>query len=139
MKRWCEEESKHKKGVEFDWSGWQIHVHKNVPQQENGYDCGCPAPTPPPSFGPLAQDSGRVSMVVRRVFMCQFIKWLAAGDGERILRSRFFGHSALRPAGLRPFPFEQPDMRFPFGQPDMPNLRLQMVHELCIKEIQMPP
>jgi hypothetical protein len=68
------------------------------------------------------------------MFMCQFIKWLAAGDGEPP-----FGHSALRPAGLRPFPFEQPDMRFPFGQPDMPILRLQMVHELRNSEIQMPP
>ena len=63
------------------------------------------------AFGPLAQGSGRVSLVVRRMFMCQFIKWLAADAGEP----------------------------FPFGQPDMPILRLQMVHELRNSEIQLPP
>lgn len=37
-----EEESKHKKKEDFDFTGWQEDVHmRDCPQQGNGFDCGC--------------------------------------------------------------------------------------------------
>jgi sentrin-specific protease 1 len=84
IQRWCEAEMLDKQSMEFDWAGWKTHVHRQSPQQENGFDCG--------------------------VFMCQYIKWLAAGAEDL----------------------------FPFTQLDMPKLRLQMVHELSTAAIAMP-
>ena len=34
------EESRDKKGVEFDVSGWSVSTPRDIPQQRNGSDCG---------------------------------------------------------------------------------------------------
>lgn len=40
MRTWIVAEHQDKKKSPFDLSDWKNVTHKDIPQQENGYDCG---------------------------------------------------------------------------------------------------
>ncbi|KAH8100526.1 cysteine proteinase [Cristinia sonorae] len=54
LRQYVSDEHRNKKKKEFDWTGWEDYDMEDVPQQENGYDCG--------------------------VFTCQFLATLARGE-----------------------------------------------------------
>ncbi|KAJ3771523.1 hypothetical protein FB446DRAFT_739961 [Lentinula raphanica] len=81
LRNYLDAEHRNKKKAPFDFTGWEDHVLKDTPQQENGYDCG--------------------------VFTCQFLETLSRGeetfnfsqDDIPYLRRRMIweiGHSKLR-------------------------------------------
>ena len=38
--RWLKDEAKDKNGIEYDTSDWSCVSQKDIPQQNNGFDCG---------------------------------------------------------------------------------------------------
>ncbi|KAJ3870175.1 hypothetical protein EV359DRAFT_69526 [Lentinula novae-zelandiae] len=81
LRGYLDAEHRNKKGIPFDFTGWEDYILKDTPQQENGYDCG--------------------------VFTCQFLESLSRGeetfnfsqDDIPYLRRRMIweiGHSTLR-------------------------------------------
>ncbi|KAJ4494254.1 hypothetical protein C8R41DRAFT_909813 [Lentinula lateritia] len=81
LRGYIDAEHRNKKGIPFDFTGWEDYILKDTPQQENGYDCG--------------------------VFTCQFLESLSRGeetfnfsqDDIPYLRRRMIweiGHSTLR-------------------------------------------
>lgn len=54
LRYYLDVEHRNKKKKAFDFTGWEDHVQKDAPQQENGYDCG--------------------------VFTCQFLERLSRGE-----------------------------------------------------------
>jgi sentrin-specific protease 1 len=40
LRAYLDAEHRNKKKKPFDFTGWEDHFSKSIPQQENGYDCG---------------------------------------------------------------------------------------------------
>lgn len=37
---YLEQESMRRRDIEVDWNGWKFYAKQDIPQQENGHDCG---------------------------------------------------------------------------------------------------
>ena len=40
FRNYIEKESLKKRGTECNWDGWSFYYKRDIPQQENGHDCG---------------------------------------------------------------------------------------------------